>query len=401
VIWLILRMALQAIARNGLRSVLTTLGIVIGVSAVIAMVTLGQGATQRVTGDIEKMGANLLTLFATGEKRGATMSAAPPFKASDVKAIAKEVSGVRLIAPAQSRSMLVVAGSKNRTTQVDGSTAPYFDVRGFSVRKGRVFEPSEVEGGAPVAVLGAAVASELFPSQDPIGASLRVGRVGVRVIGVLEPKGGSALGVDPDDFVVIPITTFQRRISGNRDITLIYVGTTSDRVIPRVKSGLEALMRERRRLRSGDPADFMILDMKEIAKTLSSVTTALTALLGAIAAVSLLVGGIGIMNIMLVSVTERTREIGIRLAIGAEEGDVLVQFLVEAVALSLGGGALGVALGLGGSFGLCHALGLPFQPSLFVVLLGFGFSAFIGVVFGYFPARKAARLAPIEALRHE
>src|SRR5262245_53838836 len=175
-IWLILRMALQAIARNGLRSVLTTLGIVIGVSAVIAMVTLGQGATQRVTGDIEKMGSSLLTLFATGEKRGATMSAAQPFKMSDARAIAKEVSGVRLVAPAQSRSMLVVAGSKNKTTQVDGSTTPYFEVRGYTVSKGRVFEPSEVDGGAPVAVLGAGVAKELFPSQDPIGASLRVGR---------------------------------------------------------------------------------------------------------------------------------------------------------------------------------------------------------------------------------
>jgi putative ABC transport system permease protein len=400
-IWLILRMALQAITRNGLRSVLTTLGIIIGVSAVIAMVTIGQGVTQRVTGDIEKMGSNLLTLFATGEKRGATMSAAQPFKMSDAKAIAKEVSGVRLVAPAESRSMLVVAGSKNRTTQVDGSTTPYFDVRGFTVKKGRVFEQSEVDGGAPVAVLGAAVVKELFPSQEPLGATLRLGRVSVRVIGVLEPKGGSSLGMDPDDFVVIPLTTFQRRISGSRDITLIYVGTTSDKVIPRVKSGLEALMRERRRLSSSDPADFMILDMKEIAKTLSSVTTALTALLGVIAGVSLLVGGIGIMNIMLVSVTERTREIGIRLAIGAEEGDVLVQFLVEAVALSLGGGVLGVVLGLGGSFGLCTALGLPFQPSPFVVLVGFAFSAFIGVVFGYFPARKAARLAPIEALRHE
>jgi putative ABC transport system permease protein len=400
-IWLILRMALQAIARNTLRSALTTLGIVIGVSAVIAMVTLGQGATERVTGDIEKMGASLLTLFATGEKRGATMSAAQPFKMSDAKAIAKEVSGVRQVAPAQSRSMLVVAGSRNRTTQVDGSTTPYFDVRGYAVKSGRVFEPAEVEAGAPVAVLGAAVARELFPSQEPIGASIRVGRVAVRVIGVLEPKGGSSLGMDPDDFMVIPLSTFQHRISGNRDITLIYVGTTSDRAIPRAKSGLEALMRERRRLAPSDPADFMILDMKEIAKTLSSVTTALTALLGAIAAVSLLVGGIGIMNIMLVSVTERTREIGIRLAIGAEEGDVLVQFLVEAVALSLGGGALGVALGLGGSFGLCRALALPFHPSPSIVLVGFGFSALIGVVFGYFPARKAARLAPIEALRHE
>ncbi|APR85563.1 Macrolide export ATP-binding/permease protein MacB [Minicystis rosea] len=400
-IWLILRMALQAIAKNGLRSALTTLGIVIGVSAVIAMVTLGQGATQRITGDIEKMGSNLLTLFATGEKRGATMSAAQPFKMNDAKAIAKEVSGVRLVAPAQSRSMLVVAGSRNRTTQVDGSTPQYFDVRGFVVQKGRVFEPSEADGGAPVAVLGAAVAKELFPSQEPLGATIRIGRLGVRVIGVLEPKGGSALGMDPDDFVAIPLSTFQRRISGNHDITLIYVGTTSDKAIPRVKSGLEALMRERRRLAPSDPADFMILDMKEIAKTLSSVTTALTALLGAIAAVSLLVGGIGIMNIMLVSVTERTREIGIRLAIGAEEGDVLVQFLVEAVALSLGGGALGVALGIGGSFGLCRALELPFQPSPSVVLVGFGFSAFIGVVFGYFPARKAARLVPIEALRHE
>lgn len=250
-------------------------------------------------------------------------------------------------------------------------------------------------------VLGATVRRELFGAQDPLGASIRIGGVSCVVTGVLQSKGQSTFGQDQDDFVIMPLTAFQRRVAGNNDVGSIYVSAVSDSATDKAKAQIEALMRERRRVASGQNDDFSVQDMKEISKTLGSVTGALTALLGAIAGVSLLVGGIGIMNIMLISVTERTREIGIRLAIGARGREVLLQFLIEAVTLSAMGGIFGMILGSGGSFAATKALGIPFPVSVDILVIALGFSATVGIAFGFIPARKAARLKPIDALRHE
>jgi putative ABC transport system permease protein len=258
-----------------------------------------------------------------------------------------------------------------------------------------------VQGGSAVCVLGATVRRELFGPQDPLGALVRVGTVSCTVVGVLVSKGQSTFGQDQDDFLVMPLATVQRRIAGSYDVGSIFVSATSDRQTVKAKRQIELLLRERRRIGPGQTNDFTVQDMKEISNTLGSVTGALTALLGAIAGVSLLVGGIGIMNIMLVSVTERTREIGIRLAIGARGAEVLLQFLIEAVTLSTLGGALGVAFGLTASYAVTRALKLPFSISPDIIVVAFGFSATVGVVFGFLPARKASRLNPIAALRHE
>ena len=400
-LWATLVMALREIRRNAMRSLLTTLGIVIGVAAVIAMVTIGQGATAKVTADVAKMGNNLLTVIPGSARRGPASGTASPFTIDDANAIRNEISTVAAVAPSAGRGVLAVYGNKNHNTGTTGSTNAYFDVLGFKVEQGRKFTEAELQGATPVCVLGATVKRELFGSQDPLGAQIRVGKLSCQVIGVLASKGQSTFGADQDDFILMPLSAFHRRLAGNTDVSAIYVSATNDKVTNRTKQQIEMLMRERRRLAPGQLADFMVMDTKELQQTLQGVTGALTALLGAIAGVSLLVGGIGIMNIMLVSVTERTREIGIRLAIGALAHEVLMQFLVEAVTLSVFGGILGMLLGLGGSLAAVRALGLPFVFSPGIVGLAFGFSAFVGIAFGYFPARKAAQLKPIEALRHE
>jgi putative ABC transport system permease protein len=396
-----LLMAMREIRRNTMRSILTTLGIVIGVGAVITLVTLGQGATEKVTSDISKMGVNMLIVYPGSQRRGPTVTEAPRLTLQDVEAIARDVSAVSAVAPSASRGALAVYANKNWNTQLTGTTNAYFDVRGLKLSAGRMFSDVEIQGGTPACILGATVRRELFGRQDPLDASIRAGKVACKVIGVVESKGQSSIGMDPDDFILLPLSAFQRRIAGNNDVGSIAVSAVSESATEKAKKQIEALMRERRRVAFGQEDDFMVQDMKEIADTLQTVTGALTALLGAIAAVSLLVGGIGIMNIMLVSVTERTREIGIRLAIGARGHEVLLQFLVEAIVLSTLGGVLGMLLGLGGSYAAGRALGLPFRVVPEVVLIAFAFSASVGVAFGFFPARKAARLNPIEALRHE
>jgi putative ABC transport system permease protein len=401
VIWATLVMSLREIRRNTMRSILTTLGIVIGVASVIAMVTLGRGATAKITADISAMGTNLLIVMPGAERRGPTSGTAQPFKIEDARAIDRDVTAVALVAPSASRTALVVSGDKNWSTAITGATNEYFDVRGYKLSKGTTFSDTELAAGSAVCVLGETVRRELFGSQEALDATIRIGAVACTVIGTLESKGQSTFGIDQDDFVVIPLATFQRRIAGNTDVGAIFVSAVSDKDTQRAKEQLQSLMRERRRIALGAADDFMVQDMKEISNTLGSVTGALTALLGAIAGVSLLVGGIGIMNIMLVSVTERTREIGIRLAIGARAREVLLQFLVEAVALSTLGGMLGMGLGMGGSYAAARALGLPFEIVANVLLVAFGFSTTVGIAFGFLPARKAARLNPIEALRHE
>ncbi|MFT3924738.1 MAG: ABC transporter permease [Myxococcales bacterium] len=396
-----LLMAFREIRRNTLRSSLTTLGIVIGVASVIALVTLGEGATQKVTGEIAGMGVNMLTVFPGAERRGPVSETASPFTMDDARAIARESSAVLRAAPSSGRSMLAVYANRNWNTTVTGTTNEYFEVRNIHIETGRVFSDVELTSAQPVCVIGNTVQQKLFGHQDPLGATIRLGRVTCLIVGTTVPKGQSTFGMDQDDFILIPLGAFQRRIAGNMDVGAIAVSARDENLTTKAKQQIQALMRERRRIAPGQADDFAVRDTREIMQTLQNVTGVLTALLGAVAAVSLLVGGIGIMNIMLVSVTERTREIGIRLAVGARAHEVLLQFLVEAVVLCVMGGMFGMLIGLGGAYGAGAALKIPFAFRPQVVLIAVGFSALVGLAFGFFPARKAARLNPIEALRHE
>ena len=402
-LWETMQLAQREIRRNVLRSSLTILGIVIGVAAVITLVTLGKGATAQVTEQIASLGSNLLQIR-PGQGfhgPGGASSSAVPFRNDDAEAIAREVYGVRAVAPVSSRPTQAIYGNLNWATTVTGSTNGYLTTRDWTLQSGRVFTDSEQRAGSAVCILGATVKKELFGNQDPLGASIRLEKLACQVIGVLAPKGQSSFGSDQDDFILIPLRTLQRRIAGNNDVSAIYISARDRATIDKTKEDITKLLRERRHIPAGEADDFNVRDMQEIMTTLTGTTRILTTLLAAVAAVSLLVGGIGIMNIMLVSVTERTREIGIRLAIGALGSEVLLQFLVEAVVLSTFGGVVGIILGLSAAALAAHALQMPFVLNLQIVLIAFLFSAAVGVIFGYFPARKAARLDPIEALRHE
>jgi putative ABC transport system permease protein len=400
-LWNTVLLALRELKRNVMRSILTILGIVIGVGAVITMVTIGGGATAQVKEQIASMGSNLL-MVSPGKRLGPGQSSGNiPFKQADAEAIAREVSSVAAVAPVSSKSIQAVFGNQNWSTQVTGSDNQYFRVTNRSIRSGRQFSDSELRAGAAVCIVGETVRKKLFGGQDPIGEKIRLQKLSCEVIGLLEGKGQSTMGMDQDDIVVIPLSTFQRRISGNQDVAIIQVSVRDGAPTEKAQRDIQLLMRERRHLSASDDDNFNVMDMKEIAKMLTGTTQLLTALLSAVAAVSLLVGGIGIMNIMLVSVTERTREIGIRLAIGALESEVLMQFLVEAVVLSSFGGLIGIALALTASIWLADVLHVPFVFNAGIVIIAFLFSAAVGVIFGYFPAFKAARLDPIEALRHE
>jgi putative ABC transport system permease protein len=402
-IWETILLAFRSIRRNVLRSSLTILGIVIGVAAVITMVTLGDGATAQVTADISSLGSNMLHVRPGQGFRGpgGTRSTADMFEVGDAEAVSQEIFGLEAVAPTASRSQQAIYGNKNWSTSIMGTTNAYFQVRDWELKGGRNFTESELRAGRTVCILGSTVHKELFGDQDPLGATIRLQKFSCQVIGVLESKGQTGFGRDQDDIVMIPLRTLQRRIAGNNDVDAIYLSAQEGMSTAAVKEDIERLMRERRRIAPGEDDDFHVRDMQEIASTLTSTTRVLTALLGAVAAVSLLVGGIGIMNIMLVSVTERTREIGTRLAIGALEREVLMQFLIEAVVLSSFGGLFGIILGLLAAAAGAHALRMPFVLNPGIVVIAVVFSAAVGVIFGYFPARKAARLDPIEALRHE
>ena len=394
-----LLLALRAIRRNALRSSLTILGIVIGVAAVIVMVTLGSGATRQVTQEIARLGSNVLMVM-PGQRMGPGHGA-PPFDLADAQAIAREVSQVSAVAPLSSRPAAAIYAGENWSTSVTGTDNQFFVVRKWSPASGREFTDAELRAGKAVCVLGATVKDRLFGGEDPLGGQVRLENLSCQVIGVLGAKGQSAMGPDQDDVILLPLRTLQRRITGNQNVGQIQVTVQEGASTDAVRDEITTLMRSRRHITGGQEDDFRVNDPKELASMLTGTTKTLTALLSAVAAVSLLVGGIGIMNIMLVSVTERTREIGIRLAIGALEGEVLLQFLVEAVTLSSFGGLIGIALALGASLGLARMLSVPFVLDLTIVAGAFLFSAVVGMVFGYFPARKAARLDPIEALRHE
>lgn len=397
-------LALREIRRNVLRSSLTILGIVIGVAAVITMVTLGSGATAQVTSDITKLGSNMLQVR-PGQgfhgPGGGARSTAAMLSLDDAEAISRDISGLAAVSPVANQSTQAIYGNENWATSVTGTDNAYLSVRAWPLLEGREFTDGELRAGKSVCIIGTTVRDKLFGGISPIGHTIRLGKLSCQVIGVLVSKGQSSFGSDQDDFVLVPVHMFHRRIAGDNDISTILVSALDGVSTEKVKNDIELLMRERRRILPGKEDDFNVRDMKEIVSTLTGTTRVLTALLSAVAAVSLLVGGIGIMNIMLVSVTERTREIGIRLAIGAMEHEVLMQFLIEAVVLSSLGGIVGILLGLTASAAGAQLLSVPLVLNPWVVLIAFAFSAAVGVIFGYFPAQKAARLDPIDALRHE
>jgi putative ABC transport system permease protein len=397
-------LALRSIRRNLLRSFLTILGIVIGVSAVITMVTLGNGATQAVQMQISSLGTNLL-MVRPGQRLGpGGGGGAPSFKESDAEAVLSQIGGIAAVAAEGRANVTVVGNGRNWATNVIGSSNAWFDTGNWKLAQGRQFEDAELSAGAAVCIVGETVRREVFGGQvgrRGLGEQLRIRQFSCEVIGVLASKGQASMGNDQDDTVLVPLRTLQRRVSGNQRVNTLLVSMQDGSDPERVKASLRQLLRERRKLDVGDDDNFNVLDTQQLAETLSGTTQVMTTLLGAVAAVSLLVGGIGIMNIMLVSVTERTREIGLRLAIGALEREVLLQFLIEAVALAALGGLIGIVIATGASIVGAQWMGVPYLFDPTINLLSFVFSAGIGVLFGYFPARRAAQLDPIEALRHE
>ncbi len=399
-------LALRSILRNLMRSFLTILGIVIGVSAVITMVTLGNGATQSIKAQISGLGTNLLMVRPgqrMGPGGGGGGGGVPQFKEGDAEAILSQIGGVAAVAPEGRSSLTVVANGRNWATSVIGSSNAWFDTGNWKLASGRLFAADEQLAGAAVCIIGETVRREIFDGtlgHTGLGEQLRVRKFSCTVIGILAAKGQSGMG-DQDDTVVVPLRTLQRRVTGSVKVATLLVSMQDGSDGTRLKASLKQLLRERRNLAPDDDDNFNIFDTQQLAETLSSTTQVLTTLLGAVAAVSLLVGGIGIMNIMLVSVTERTREIGLRLAIGALEHEVLLQFLIEAIVLSALGGVVGIVIATAASWGLSSLMDVPYAFDPFINLLSLAFSAGIGVLFGYFPARRAARMDPIEALRHE
>ncbi|MGL4975399.1 MAG: ABC transporter permease [Bosea sp. (in: a-proteobacteria)] len=408
-LWEAIRSALSAIAANALRSGLTMLGIIIGVAAVIAMVAIGSGARERVTGQIKSLGANLAIIQSGNVTQGGVrlgVGASSTLTDEDARAIMREVENVSASASIlTTRAQSVFAGN-NWSTQIIATDLDYFVAREWEVEAGRLFDPEEIRRGEIVAIIGKTVATNLFGQEDPLNQLFRIRNVPFRVIGIMASKGQSALGQDQDDVIIVPLDTGRRRIVGrnyarDRSVGSIMVKFASeDAIVPGIEQ-TRALLRQRHRLGDDLEDDFTIRNLTEIANTATAAANTLSWLLAAVAAVSLLVGGIGIMNIMLVSVTERTREIGLRLAVGARPRDVLSQFLIEATTLATIGGAIGVALGISAALAIASAAGWPSVISLQAIAIAVGVSGLIGVFFGFYPARQAARLDPIEALRRE
>jgi putative ABC transport system permease protein len=395
-------LALRSIRRHLLRSFLTTLGIVIGVAAVVAMVTLGKATTSAVQQQIAALGTNVLQIRpGQGFGRGGGGPRPPDFKPEDVTAIAQQIAGVTAVAPQASATATAIYEGANWSTTIQGTTNAVFTVQPWPLAQGRTWTPAEEQAGKAVCIIGNTVRQNLFRGGDATGRRMRLGAISCDVIGVLTARGQAGFGGDQDDTVVMPIKAVQRRFTGSRDVRLMLVGVDEAYSTAAVQASISDLLRERRTITGGKQDDFNIFDTKQISDTLTGTTTLLTRIVAAVAAISLVVGGIGIMNIMLVSVTERTREIGIRLAIGAVANEVLMQFLVEAVALSMLGGLIGLALAQLVILGATPLMQVPWTFDPTINMIAFGISAVIGVVFGYFPARRAAALNPIDALRHE
>jgi putative ABC transport system permease protein len=397
----VLTLALRELWANKLRTALTCLGMVIGVGSVIALMTIGNGVTANVNREFASIGQNLIWIWPGGEQQRGPMRNAKRFTWNDFNTVRRTVPGVLKAAPSVGRNGTVSVGNLNADTTIIGTTPDYFDIRLWSFASGRPFSEAESNAGRLVCVVGKTVRDKLFGGIDPIGQRMQVNDASCEVVGVLNPKGASTFGDDEDDRIIIPLRAYQRRFSGDEMINTIQLMAASQQDVKRVIEGAKATLRNLRNIPPGDPDDFTVEDVSSFGAETASVLSYVTLFVGAVAFISLIVGGIGIMNIMLVSVTERTREIGIRLAIGARERDVLWQFLVEAIALAVLGGLAGILLGLGIAWSTGAIFGWPFLPSIPLILGATAFSAAIGVGFGYFPARRAARLNPIEALRFE
>lgn len=396
--------ALKSIARNKMRSLLTMLGIIIGVGSVITMVALGEGSQKDIEENVASLGTNLLMVRPgstnSGGVRGGAGSRAS-LSMNDVNRLEKNATLLRWVSAEVRANSQVIAGSNNWNTTVTGVAPEYLAIRNYQIASGSFFTDRECKTRAKVAVLGKTVADELFPDQDPIGARLRIRNVPFKVIGVLAEKGQSSMGNDQDDIILAPDTTVLFRLSDGKFVNDISASAVSPEQMDAAKAELTALLRSEHHLAADDEDDFLVRDQTEIIEIATSVTGTLTMLLSSVAGVSLLVGGIGIMNIMLVSVTERTREIGIRLAIGARPSDILAQFLIEAAILSLIGGLIGILSGLGAAWGIGVLLGVSAVINPMVVSIAVLFTGAVGVFFGFYPARKAANLNPIDALRYE
>jgi putative ABC transport system permease protein len=405
-LWAIFKVAIYALGRNKLRSLLTMLGIVIGVGAVIAMVSIGQGAQVMVQDQIQSIGTNVLFVWpGSRNERGVHLGAgaARTLSEGDVVAIEREIPLVEEATPLIRTSAQIVSGDQNWNTRIEGTNEEYLRIKDWSVKDGDFFNSSEVRTAARVIVLGKTVADNLFPGMNPVGQMVRVGNLPFRVTGVLSAKGQSLMGQDQDDTAIAPYTAVQKKLLAQKILSIdsIMISCVNPKATDLAQTQITNLLRQRHKIPADEPDDFQVRNMTDIAETADQTTQIMTLLLGSIAAVSLIVGGIGIMNIMLVSVTERTREVGIRMAIGARPSYIRMQFLSESVALSLLGGVIGVFIGIGLATGISRLLGWPTLVSALSVMVSFGFASLIGIFFGYYPAHKAAALDPIEALRFE
>ena len=400
----ILKVAFRALRRNKLRTALTMLGIIIGVGAVIAMVGIGNGAKAQVEARIAALGQNVIMVFSGSINRGGVHSGfggAGTLTVEDAAAIARDVPGVAAISPEVRTGAQIMAGNNNWSTSIMGESPDYLTIRQWDLTDGTMFTEADVRAAAKVCVLGKTTADKLFPEDDPVGKNIRIKNVPVKVLGVLRSKGVSMFGSDQDDTVLVPYTTAMKRFAGVNMLRSINVQAATPEQMAEVQRNITDLLRQRHRIQPGADDDFMLRNQQELSEAMTATTEVMTALLAAIASVSLLVGGIGIMNIMLVSVTERTREIGIRMAVGARGHDILLQFLIEAVALSSTGGLLGILLGVGGARLITMIKQWPTLVSPQSIIIAFAFSAVVGVFFGFYPARKASQLDPIDALRYE
>ena len=399
-----IKMALDGMVSNKLRTFLTLLGIIIGVGAVIAMVSLGFGVKESIKDNISKLGSNLLMVSAGGRTAtGARLAAGEGARLTfdDMKAIEKQVDGISGISASVNSTYQLVAGNQNWTSRVEGTTPSNFAIQNYEIDDGRLFTDRDMNSRARVCVIGKTVADNLFPGDDPVGQVMRINKAPFQIIGVLKPKGSSGMGQDQDDTVIIPLTTAQNRMMGITHVQRITVQAENENVINDVQAEVEQVLRARHKIKDGDYDDFTISNMAAIMDTMMETANSITLLLGCIAAISLLVGGIGIMNIMLVSVTERTREIGIRKALGATYDNILLQFLIEAMVIGIVGGFLGVVLGVIASYGISSFAGWNTVISWWAIVVAVVFSVGIGLFFGIYPARKAALLDPIDALRYE